>query len=312
MTSVKYVPIDKSILKEGMQFEFDILIPSDANEDMRCFKENGTALTSDDKSIIDTVETFYIDESKYKNYQLICKTLLPADSSIKNVSFTEKSASMYKNAAAILNKLFEDPDDVSNYETCKEVVNELIETVTAEDFTIKSLMSVATQDYYIHTHSINVAIYSLSLGAFLRLKPNILSQLGEAALLHDLGKSKIPPEIVNKNGELNDEEYEKMKKHPAFGYTIALKLGIKNKNILQGIRHHHERMNGAGYPFKMKGEEIPPFARIIGICDIFDALTSKKSYKEQLSTFDALKLMKTKMKDRIDIKLLTKMIIMFK
>jgi HD-GYP domain-containing protein (c-di-GMP phosphodiesterase class II) len=172
-------------------------------------------------------------------------------------------------------------------------------------------MRIATYDYYTHTHSINVAIYALSLGSFLNFKSDELSELGEAALLHDLGKSKVDTSIINKNGKLSDKEFQEIKKHPALGYTIGLKLGIKNRKVLEGIRHHHEKMNGTGYPFGMRGESIPYYARIIAICDIFDALTSKRSYKESMSSFEAFLLMKTKMKGELDTELLNNMIKMF-
>ncbi|SMP87573.1 HD domain-containing protein [Epsilonproteobacteria bacterium SCGC AD-308-P11] len=134
----------------------------------------------------------------------------------------------------------------------------------------------------------------------------------EAALLHDLGKSKIDPAIVNKDGKLTDKEFTEMKKHPELGYAIGLKLGIKNRQVLEGIRLHHEKMDGTGYPFRMRGENIPYYARIIGICDIFDAMTSRRSYKKPMTSFEALLLMKTTMHTQIDPKLLKSMIEMFR
>jgi HD-GYP domain-containing protein (c-di-GMP phosphodiesterase class II) len=103
-----------------------------------------------------------------------------------------------------------------------------------------------------------------------------------------------------------------MKKHPVHGVSLCLKLGIKNKNILDGIKYHHEKKNGTGYPIGLSGDEIPLYAMMIGICDIFDALTSKRSYKEAMTSFEALMLMKTQMKDELDIRLLKSMILMFK
>jgi HD-GYP domain-containing protein (c-di-GMP phosphodiesterase class II) len=83
-----------------------------------------------------------------------------------------------------------------------------------------------------------------------------------------------------------------MKKHPEMGYDIALKLGIADERVLTGIRHHHERLDGSGYPDNLKGEQISQFARIIGVRDVFDALSTKRSYKDPMSSFEALKLMK--------------------
>jgi putative nucleotidyltransferase with HDIG domain len=173
-------------------------------------------------------------------------------------------------------------------------------------------MKIATHDYYTHTHSINVAIYALSLGSFLGFNEVELEELGEAALLHDLGKSKIASEIINKKGKLTIQEFEIIKKHPNYGVSLGLKLGIKNKKILEGIKYHHEKMDGSGYPSGLYRDEIPLYAKIIGICDIFDALTSQRSYKRAMTSFEALKLMKVDMNKHLDIKLLNQMILMFK
>ena len=312
MRATKYHAIDKSIIQDEAIFEFNIYIASDSKKKMQVFKENGKAITNDEKKIIDSQNLLYVQDTEYIAYEHFKQNISPILISKKNLSFNEKSNSIYNNASDILNNLFSNPEALGNYEASKEVVNNMVEIILDNDFTISSLMSLATHDYYTHTHSINVAIYSLSLGAFLRLSTQELSELGESALLHDLGKSKVDANIINKNGKLTDEEFQEIKKHPALGYRLGVKLGIKNKKVLDGIRHHHEKMDGTGYPFGFKGEEIPYNARIIGICDIFDALTSRRSYKEPMSSFEALLLIKTSMKNELDTNLLDKMIEMFR
>lgn len=227
-------------------------------------------------------------------------------------SFEERSAAIYSNATRILDDLFSNPETLGNYESSKGVVDDLVDNILDDSFTLKSLLSIAEHDYYTHTHSINVCIYAVSLGSFLGMDKERLSELGEAALLHDLGKSKIPSEIINKNGKLSDKEFKRMMAHPSLGYAIGVKLGITNKRVLLGIKHHHEKFDGTGYPDGFMGNGIPIFARIIGLCDIFDALTSKRSYKEAMSTFEALKLMKLQMNSHIDLRLLESMVKMFR
>ena len=146
----------------------------------------------------------------------------------------------------------------------------------------------------------------------MNLKRDELSELGEAALLHDIGKSKIDINIINKNGKLTEAEFKRMKAHPSLGHALGQKIGIKNSKVLDGIRHHHEKMDGTGYPYCLQENDIPLYAKIIGLCDIFDALTSRRSYKEPMSTFDALKMIRTNMKDHVDLKLLQSLILMFR
>ena len=315
MDTIEYHIIDKSIIQEGASLEFNIFIAFGSKRKMHCFKKYGEFLTSEEKKTIDTKHLLYVTSSEYIAYEHFKKSLESSSeefTSVKKVSFADKSTSIYKNASGILNNLFSDPDTLGNYEASKEIVNDIVGTILHDDFTIKSLMSIATHDYYTHTHSINVAIYSLSLGSFLKLEKSELSELGEAALLHDLGKSKVDANIINKNGTLTDVEFKEIKNHPALGFRQGVKLGIKNKKVLAGIRHHHEKMDGSGYPFAMKGEDIPYYSRIICVCDIFDALTSQRSYKESISSFEAFRLMKTTMKSELDLKVLNKMIEMFR
>jgi HD-GYP domain-containing protein (c-di-GMP phosphodiesterase class II) len=314
MKTTKYIPIDKSIIEEGMVCEFGIFTPSKSKTEMHCFKKGGFPITSTEKVIIDTEELLYVLEAEHPKYEYLRASILDSNKPkvIKNISFAEQTLSLYKDASEVLDKLFSNPEALGNYEASKIIVNDMVGTILNDEYTIKSLMSIASHDYYTHTHSINVSIYALSLGAFLNFTSEEMAELGEAALLHDLGKSKIDTEIINKNGKLTDKEFEEIKKHPSLGYTIGLKLGIKNRKVLEAIRHHHEKMDGSGYPSRMRGEHIPYYARIIGICDIFDALTSRRSYKEPMTSFEALLLIKTTMKDHIDSTLLKNMIEMFR
>ncbi|MGE4418244.1 MAG: HD-GYP domain-containing protein [Sulfurimonas sp.] len=305
MKSSKYFPINKSIIKDGTTHEFNLFIPINSNKNMKLV---------DGYEIINTTHTLYVHESEYEKYECYRNSVLESNDieEIMLMSFEEKSYEMYKNASTVLNNLFSNPETLANYEASKEVVNNMLKIILDDDFTIKSLLNIAEHDYYTHTHSINVAIYALSLGSFLNLTPTELTELGEAALLHDLGKSKIDASIINKNDKLTNEEFEEVKKHPSLGYTLALRLGVTNKKILHAIRQHHEKMDASGYPMGLGGQGISLYARIIALCDIFDALTSKRSYKKPMTTFEAFLLIKKNMSNHIDSNILRNMIEMFK
>ncbi len=322
MFSENYMEIDKNIVDKGMIFDFNIFIASDIDKEIKRHINKNCIVTEKDISKISEKTIVYINEAEHERFlhHIQNKTAIPSNTKpetfkkdkISPVEFKAKSKVIYTNATKALDDLFNNPETLSNYDASKEVVNELVENVLDDDFTLMSLMSIAEHDYYTHTHSLNVAIYSMSLGSFLNLDSKSLAELGEAALLHDLGKSKICPTIINKNGKLDDKEWKKMMAHPSLGYTIGRKLGITNQKILQGIRHHHEKMDGSGYPHGLMGSQIPLYAKIIGLCDIFDALTSKRSYKEAMSTFEALKLIKYQMNNHVDLSLLNSMVLMFK
>lgn len=325
MSTKRYISIDKTIFAPGCSYDFSIYgVNKSEAKKVKELKQRGVILDDDDLLFIKSSNAIYIDEVDKESYKEFYESFLYRSSSELNKrkdtvdspknpsTFTEKVEVMYQNASVALNDLFQNPETLNNYKESKKVVNDLVTSVLDDDFAIKSLMCIATHDYYTHTHSINVSIYALSLGTFLGMSKKELEELGEAALIHDLGKSKIDPEIINKKGFLTDDEFKEIKKHPTYGHSLAFKLGVKNKNILDGIKYHHEKMDGSGYPLGLSGDKIPLNARIVAICDIFDALTSQRSYKKALTSFEALKLMKTEMNKHLDVRLLNKMILMFR
>jgi len=136
-------------------------------------------------------------------------------------------------------------------------------------------------------HSERIADYAAQLGSSLDLPEEELQDLRIACLLHDIGKVAVPDEILLKPGALNAEETEIVRQHPVIGENICAPLKSLRR-ILPAIRHHHERMDGSGYPDGLRGHEIPLLARILQIADIYDALVTDRPYREALSSEDAL------------------------
>lgn len=142
--------------------------------------------------------------------------------------------------------------------------------------------TIDAKDSYTNGHSTRVAKYSVMLAERMGYTGEKLEQLEYAALLHDIGKIGVPREIINKPSKLTDEEYEIIKTHPAIGANILNEIS-EIPDIAIGARWHHERYDGKGYPDQLKGLEIPEIARIIGVADAYDAMTSKRSYRDVLS-----------------------------
>lgn len=148
----------------------------------------------------------------------------------------------------------------------------------------KLLLAIATaidkRDNYTHTHSQNVSMYSVEIGRKLGISQELLEKLEFSAILHDVGKIGIPDSILLKPGKLTDEEYQIIKNHTIYGAEILSQIKYVDKEILSGALEHHERLDGSGYPYGKKNGEISLFGRIIGIVDVYDALSTKRSYKE--------------------------------
>ena len=141
--------------------------------------------------------------------------------------------------------------------------------------------AIDAKDKYTHGHSSRVAEYSRKIAEALGKSEDECQEIYYAALLHDVGKIGIPKEIINKEGKLTKEEYEVIKQHPVVGKQILSSIS-EYPYLSIGANHHHERYDGKGYPDKLKGEDIPEIARIVAVADAYDAMTSKRSYRDPI------------------------------
>lgn len=138
-----------------------------------------------------------------------------------------------------------------------------------------------------YAHSLNVAIISRIIGKWLHFSNEELDTLTLAGLLHDIGKTKIPDEVLNKDGKLTDEEFQMIRNHPKYGYDI-LKSQPLNSHIKKAALMHHERCDGSGYPMGLTMEEIDDYALIIAIADVYNAMTAARSYRAPLCPFEVI------------------------
>ena len=143
-------------------------------------------------------------------------------------------------------------------------------------------------DNYTYAHCVNVAVISIILGISLNLSKKNLTYLCIGALIHDIGKSFIPKEILQKPGKLTHEEFEIIKNHPRYGYDFLRKSFNLSSHIKLIVLQHHERFDGLGYPNGIIGNKISYLARIVSIADVYDALTSDRPYKRAMCPSDAL------------------------
>jgi putative nucleotidyltransferase with HDIG domain len=166
-----------------------------------------------------------------------------------------------------------------NTSECEPLVNDIVGSVDRNGDALISLCRLKMADEYTYMHSVSVCALMVSLGRQLGLDEATCRDAGMAGLLHDLGKAAIPHEILNKPGKLTDDEFTVVKSHPVKGYETLLASGVENERVLDVCRHHHEKMDGSGYPDKLSAENISLIARMSAVCDVYDAVTSNRPYK---------------------------------
>lgn len=160
-------------------------------------------------------------------------------------------------------------------------------------------------DDYTYAHSLNVSIISIVLGKWLGLGSEEIDELATAGLLHDVGKIRIDDKILGKASKLSKEEFDEMKKHTVLGYKIVENMKGVTENIRYSVLMHHEKIDGSGYPFGLKDSEIPLFPKIIAISDIYDAMTSNRTYRDRICPFDVIKDFEMHTFGKLDTKALT-------
>ena len=167
------------------------------------------------------------------------------------------------------------------------VATDIVAQLTAKRDVSIDLFDLRSFDDYTYHHSVNVAVYAVAVGKKLGLKEEELNLLSMAAICHDLGKSKIDKDIINKPGKLTDEEFAQIKSHPRHSFSILYDNPEVPSIVRQAVLYHHENENGSGYPYGKEGKDIPIFAKIIHAVDVYDALTSKRPYKDPFAPADA-------------------------
>ena len=164
----------------------------------------------------------------------------------------------------------------------EKVVGQVVEAATGDGSSFVHIHDLKSHDEYTYHHSLSVSLLSIATGQEMGLDGDQLLKLGRCAMLHDAGKQFIPLEIINKTGKLTDEEFQIMKDHPVVGAKSLKAKGIGDVELWGGAMFHHEKVNGRGYPKGLRKEEIPLFARIIAVADVYDAVTSYRSYRKPM------------------------------
>jgi len=178
---------------------------------------------------------------------------------------------------------------VSNVE---KVVSDLVDVLEEDAGGFIHISSLKSFDEYTYHHSLSVALLSMSTGRALKLHEDVIFRLGRCAMMHDIGKKMVPLDIINKKGKLTDAEYEKIKHHAIQGAITLKNSGIGDIELWNAVMFHHEKVDGSGYPKGLHGKDIPLFSKIIAVADVYDAITSYRTYRNPLlpsETFEIIR-----------------------
>lgn len=192
----------------------------------------------------------------------------------------------------------------SEYILIKRYVSLIIDQLLDKKDILLNLNQIRKADDYTFEHSVSVCIYSLIIGISIGYSEDELLELGIGAVLHDIGKLKIPDYILKKPSQLTDNEFFLIKDHTIYGYEILSSCESISKRSAEIALYHHERVDGSGYPHHVSISDIPEYARVVAIADVFDALTSDRVYRGKLGPKDVVEYMTSREINHFDSKML--------
>ncbi|MND57581.1 Cyclic di-GMP phosphodiesterase response regulator RpfG [compost metagenome] len=188
------------------------------------------------------------------------------------------------------------------------VAEEMVDTMFTHGDAMLCLARIRAKDAYLMEHSMNVAILLANFGRYLGLERNVLKELTLGGLLHDVGKIMTPDEVLNKPGKLTDEEFGVMRQHVVHSYDILSNTAGITPTMLEVAANHHERLDGTGYPQRLKGDQLSLYTRMSGIVDVYDAVTADRVYKQGMQPTQAFRILLKGINQHFDAELVTKFI----
>lgn len=200
------------------------------------------------------------------------------------------SASVRKRVAEGIQYIYNNTESEEMTQATTSIADDLLSAINSNDAIALDISTLKTSDEYTFKHSVDVATISMIVAKQQGLSNNEIHEIGVSGLLHDIGKTKVPLSILNKPGRLDEEEFAVMKQHSTFGYQMIKDRPEFSPAICLGVLQHHEKINGVGYPMGVDEAKISPYAKILSVADIYDALVTERPYKAAYSQRDAVEM----------------------
>ena len=303
-----FLPVRLCTLQVGDILRFELYLRQESVSAVKyiLYKGRQTPFSEEKRNFLigNGISTLYIRQSDGEVYWKYVSENIDELMTAPEITVDEKSKIIYDASSAVVKRLFAEPSSRLHIERSLQLVESTVKFLTSDQWNFHNLLRIFSYDYTLYTHSVNVCAMGVALARAIGITDHEeLSSIGHGMLLHDIGKSQIPLTIINKQGMLSSDEMAEIRRHPLHGVEL-IKL---NPRVLTQSReiilHHHEKLNGSGYPHGLRGTEIPLSTRIATLVDIFDALTTRRPYRKALRAYSALRIMRDEMSQELDFSL---------
>ena len=303
----EFLAINESTLIVDTEVDCDLYLKSHVNGVPRyiLFSHGGEMFRNDRRKqlIENNITKLYVYANSYKTFNDYQEQNLKTILADNEKSSGEKSSIVYSVAKNLTQELLNDTKSGVKIDRVTAWADNTVDYILRDENAFSNLIKVTSHDYQTYTHSVNVSVLGLLFGKHLGFSQESLSSFGTGLLLHDFGKVEIPLDILNKPSSLTSEEHKIVARHPEAGINLLTKEGNILKESLVIVAQHHENFDGTGYPHGIGGDEIQLTVRAARIIDSYDAITTKRAYKEALKPFTALLEMRENMINCFDMEL---------
>jgi len=305
---VEYLPMALGVMQPGTLAPVDLFIHVGPPAGYLLYKKAQDELREDirERLVEHGVDSLYVrssDEDVFYEYveehisTIIRDGLVPAENACKLV---------YDTSSRVMEDTFDEPRAGRNLRRAHRMVQATVQTIMKDPEGLWHMTSIASHDYYTYTHCVHVSMFLVAASYdILGIRDaKMLRLIGSGGILHDIGKSEIPREILNKPGKLTEEEFKKVKEHPVLGLDLVRDDRYLEAAAARIISGHHEHYDGGGYPAGLSGERIDRIVRLSTIIDVYDALTTTRCYADARSAYKALDMMFHEMDEAFDVNIL--------
>ncbi len=302
-----YLPIDSSSLKADTKIGCDLYLLVKSGTDSRyilyCRGDTVFENSKKEKLLEKNISRLFIAKDDQQKYYQYLESNFQSIISDTRLSSDEKTKIVHNAATNLVKDLYDDPRSGS-VERTKTFAYNMVDYVLKDTIAAENLLKIAIHEYYTYTHSVNVAAVGTLFAKEIGLKDDDLKGFCSGILLHDVGKTRISTDILDKKGKLTKEEFEEIKKHPELGIEVLDETGFEFEKERIITIQHHENDDGSGYPNGLAKDEIHLCGKIARIIDVYDALTTRRSYADAIRPFAALVEMNEKMPNCFDKELI--------
>ena len=286
----EYLPIYVHSLGIEKVLDFDLYVFN--GREMVLFRSSSLEFTAKTRDLLlnENIHRLYISRADRKRYQQHIRSRINQILTDKSIDDFTKASIVYDSAKELVENVFSDPTKSENIQESREFVESTVLYVLEGANAFHNMLRVMSFDYSLYSHSVNVCTFSLALAAVAGVDRTVeLIELGTGALLHDVGKVKIPDNILYKPGPLSVEEWDLVRQHPQHGVDIISETDMIPEMSYVPIKQHHERQDGSGYPDNLEHKDIHIYSSIVAIADVFDAMTTRRVYRQEQSSYSSLR-----------------------